>query len=97
MSWIHFEDFVRAISWLIEHDTIDGVVNLASPHPLPNAEFMRILREAAGVPIGLPTTRWMLEIGRPDADRAGAHSQEPSRGAGSPSRTRVHLQVPALA
>jgi len=63
MSWIHFEDFVRATYWLIDHDEISGVVNLASPHPLPNAEFMRILREAAGTRLGLPTTRWMLEIG----------------------------------
>jgi NAD dependent epimerase/dehydratase family enzyme len=30
---------------------------------LPNREFMRILREAAGVSIGLPASKWMLEIG----------------------------------
>ena len=42
---------------------IDGVVNVAAPNPLPNAEFMRMLREAAGVRVGLPATRWMLEIG----------------------------------
>jgi uncharacterized protein len=63
MSWIHFEDFVRAIYWLIEHEHIDGVVNVAAPHPLPNAEFMRILREVSGTRVGLPTMRWMLEIG----------------------------------
>jgi uncharacterized protein (TIGR01777 family) len=63
VSWIHGDDFVRAVQWLIEHDDLEGVVNLASPHPLPNAEFMRILREAAGVRFGLPATSWMLEIG----------------------------------
>ena len=63
MSWIHGEDFVRAVYWLIDHEHIDGVVNIAAPHPLPNAEFMRILREVSGARIGLPTTRWMLEIG----------------------------------
>jgi uncharacterized protein len=63
ISWIHEEDFVRAVRWLIDRDRLDGVVNLASPHPLPNAAFMRVLREACGVPIGLPATRWMLEIG----------------------------------
>jgi len=42
---------------------IDGAVNLASPHPLPNAEFMRVLRDAYGVPFGLPAPDWMLEIG----------------------------------
>jgi len=62
VSWIHEEDFVRAIFWLIDGD-LEGPVNLASPHPLPNADFMRILRDAAGVRFGLPASRWMLEIG----------------------------------
>jgi uncharacterized protein len=63
VSWIHDKDFIEAIFWLIEHQEISGAVNLASPQPLPNREFMRILREAAGVSIGLPASRWMLEIG----------------------------------
>ena len=44
------------------HD-IDGIVNVASPNPLPNAEFMRLLRDACGVPFGLPGSSWMLEVG----------------------------------
>ena len=63
MSWIHHQDFIAAIRWLIAHDDIDGVVNVASPNPLPNAEFMRILREACGSRFGLPASQWMLEIG----------------------------------
>lgn len=63
VSWIHEEDFIRAVHWLIAHEEIDGVVNLAAPNPLAYADFMRTLREAARVPIGLPATRWMLEIG----------------------------------
>jgi uncharacterized protein (TIGR01777 family) len=63
MSWIHYEDFVAAVRWLIERHEIEGVVNVASPHPVPNAEFMRLLRHACGVPFGLPARSWMLEIG----------------------------------
>lgn len=63
VSWIHHVDFVRAVRLLVERDDVGGPVNLAAPHPLPNAEFMRALREAAGVRIGLPATRWMLELG----------------------------------
>ena len=63
VSWIHEADFVRAILWLIEREDVDGVVNLAAPEPLPNAEFMRILREAWGTRVGLPATRWMLAVG----------------------------------
>ncbi len=62
VSWLHDRDFVRSIHWLIDHD-LAGPVNLASPHPLPNAEFMAALRSAAGVRFGLPAARWMLEIG----------------------------------
>ncbi len=63
VSWIHHEDFVRAVYWLIEHDDVDGAVNLASPNPLPNSAFMSALREAWGTRIGLPATAWMLELG----------------------------------
>src|SRR5262249_15365710 len=40
MSWIHQEDFVRAVEFLIAQETIEGAVNLAAPHPLPNEEFL---------------------------------------------------------
>lgn len=63
VSWIHGEDFVRAIYWLIEQEEITGPINLCSPHPLPNAEFMRALRHSWGIPFGLPAPQWLLEIG----------------------------------
>ena len=63
MSWIHYADFIAAVRWLIGREDIDGVVNVASPNPLPNADFMRILRQAYGIPFGLPAPKWMLEIG----------------------------------
>lgn len=63
ISWIHETDFVRAINFLIEHQTLDGCINICSPYPLPNQEFMRNLRKAWGARIGLPATRWMLEMG----------------------------------
>jgi len=63
MSWVHYEDFVEAVRWLIERHDMDGVVNIASPNPLPNAEFMRVLRGAYGMPFGVPAWDWMLELG----------------------------------
>lgn len=63
VSWIHDQDFVRAIGWLIARDDIAGPVNLAAPGPLPYSAFMAALRRAAGVPVGLPATAWMLELG----------------------------------
>jgi uncharacterized protein (TIGR01777 family) len=63
MSWIHDLDFISAVRWLIEHEEFDGPVNLSSPNPVTNAEFMRMLRSAWGASVGLPAAEWMLELG----------------------------------
>jgi uncharacterized protein (TIGR01777 family) len=67
VSWMHGDDFCRATDLLLARpeiaDETDGIVNMTSPDPEPNREFMRLLRQAWGVPIGLPAYRWMLEIG----------------------------------
>ena len=63
VSWIHDSDFVRAVLWIIAHDGLAGVVNVSSPNPLPQEDFMRTLRRAAGVRVGLPALKWMLEFG----------------------------------
>jgi uncharacterized protein len=63
VSWIHDQDFVRAVYWLIEHDELEGPVNLAAPNPIPNSEFMSALRAAAGISFSLPAAPLMLEVG----------------------------------
>jgi uncharacterized protein (TIGR01777 family) len=63
MSWVHELDFIRAVHWLIAHDEFEGIVNVASPNPIPNKEFMQVLREAWGIRVGVPTAQWMLELG----------------------------------
>jgi uncharacterized protein (TIGR01777 family) len=63
LSWIHEDDLVRAIDFLVARDDLSGPVNLAAPEPLPYRDFLRALRAAAGVPLGLPATKWMAEIG----------------------------------
>ena len=63
VSWIHEDDFVRSVYFLIENENLSGAINISSPHPLPNKEFMRYLREAWGASFGLPANKLMLEIG----------------------------------
>src|SRR5208282_5860642 len=63
VSWIHDQDFLRSIQYLMDHDDLDGAINIASPNPLPNAEFMADLRKVWGTRIGLPASAWMLELG----------------------------------
>jgi uncharacterized protein len=62
VSWIHGIDFVSAVLWLAA-SSLDGAINIAAPDPLPYREFMGRLREVAGARVGLPATRWMLEVG----------------------------------
>lgn len=62
VSWIHDQDFARAVEFLISRDDLAGLVNLAAPNPLPNREFMTILRGAWEVPNGLPATAPLLEL-----------------------------------
>jgi uncharacterized protein len=62
VSWVHEQDFVRAVYWLIEHSELRWAVNVTSPAPLSYSDFMRAIRAAAHVRLGLPATRWMLAI-----------------------------------
>jgi hypothetical protein len=63
VSWIHEADFARAVEFLIDREDLAGPVNIAAPHPLPNREFMETLRDAWGMPNGLPVPWPLLEIG----------------------------------
>jgi uncharacterized protein (TIGR01777 family) len=63
VSWIHQEDFCRAVEWLMEHEDLSGPVNLAAPNPITNADFMAAIRKVSRAPFGLPAPRRMLEIG----------------------------------
>jgi uncharacterized protein len=63
VSWIHEDDFTAAVRFIIDQDILAGPVNLASPGPVRQRDLARELRAAWGVPVGLPATRWMAELG----------------------------------
>ena len=63
VSWVHDWDFARAVDFLIARDDLEGVVNIASPNPIPNREFLVALRKAWRMPIGLPAPAWLIETG----------------------------------
>jgi uncharacterized protein (TIGR01777 family) len=62
VSWIHGTDFIRAVEFLVDHEEIDGIVNVAAPAPLPNRDFMRALREAWGTWVGVPAPAPVLAL-----------------------------------
>jgi uncharacterized protein len=62
-SWIHEDDFARAVAFIIDHEELSGSINTVAPKPVRNKELMRTIRKAVGRPFGLPMPKWMLEIG----------------------------------
>lgn len=67
VSWMHDLDYCRATDLLLAQPEITeetgGIVNMTAPEPLPNRDFMRALRQAWHMPIGLPAAEWMIAIG----------------------------------
>jgi len=61
--WIHETDYADAIEFLIAREDLDGPFNIASPSPLPNREFMAVLREALNMPNGLPAPAPFIYLG----------------------------------
>ena len=62
-AWLHEKDFCAMVNWFYENENTSGVYNCCSPYPIPNREFMRVLRRVYGVRFGLPSPRWLLTIG----------------------------------
>ncbi|MGO4789602.1 TIGR01777 family oxidoreductase [Paenibacillus sp. 2KB_20] len=62
-SWIHVEDLYRMILFLQERAELSGVFNCASPYPVTNKELMEQLRLSLNRRLGLPSPKWLLELG----------------------------------
>ena len=65
MSWIHEADMNRLFERALIDPTMQGPYIASSPNPVSQQIFMRELRRAVGVPIGLPAFSWMVRIGAP--------------------------------
>ncbi|AXQ31413.1 TIGR01777 family protein [Solimonas sp. K1W22B-7] len=61
MSWIHREDLVAMILWLLDNERCKGVYNGTAPEPVTNAQFARELGRALGKPALLPMPGWVLK------------------------------------
>lgn len=62
-SWIHIDDLFQIVLFLKDKEELSGVFNCSSPQPVSNRELMKELRKTMNVPFGLPSPKWMLEIG----------------------------------
>ena len=63
ISWIHEYDFANAVHYIINNESISGVINVTAPNPIKNRDFMMLLRKLLKIPFGLPQPQWLLELG----------------------------------
>lgn len=63
MSWIHEADMNRLFLRAIADETMRGIYIATAPDPVPNDVFMRQMRKAVGMPLGLPSPAWLVKIG----------------------------------
>ncbi len=63
ISWIHVEDFCKAVDRIIQRDNLKGAINLASPNPVSNKDFMAYVRKIVEAPFHIKQPAWLLEIG----------------------------------
>ena len=63
MSWIHETDMDRLFERALTDPTMQGAYIASSPNPVSQQDFMRQLRRAMGMPIGLPAFTWMVRFG----------------------------------
>lgn len=62
LSWIHREDEVAAIRFLIEHGEAEGPFNLCSPNPLTNADFGRVMGRVMSRPYWIPVPGFAIKL-----------------------------------
>lgn len=63
ISWLHIDDMVAVCRRAIENEAMKGIYNVTSPNAVRNAEFMRSIRKAIRMPIGLPSPAWLVRLG----------------------------------
>jgi uncharacterized protein (TIGR01777 family) len=61
-SWIHLEDEVGIILYLLDHPELEGAFNLTAPNPVTNESFSKELANALGRPCALRVPSFVMEL-----------------------------------
>lgn len=62
MSWVHRDDLIAMILFLMEHEVLNGVFNATAPHPVTNAQFTQLLGQQFARPASLPIPAGLLQL-----------------------------------
>jgi len=61
-SWIHWQDMVSAIHFLLIDESLSGVFNMTAPNPVTNEQFSKSLGKALARPAFIPMPEWVLKL-----------------------------------
>ena len=61
-SWIHLDDMIQLIRFIMQEPDVSGVVNAAAPESLSNGEFGRTIAKVYRRPYWMPVPSWMLHL-----------------------------------
>lgn len=76
--WIHLEDEVGAISFLMNHRDAHGAFNLTGPEMIDNDTFGRALAKAMGRPYWLPIPTFVFKLAFGEAATVLVDGQKPA-------------------
>ncbi len=62
LSWIHRDDVVGLIEWIVANESARGIYNAVTPEPVRNREFTRALSRAVRRPAILPVPAFALRL-----------------------------------
>jgi NAD dependent epimerase/dehydratase family enzyme len=63
VSWIHIRAFIGAMNFLVEHESLEGVIHVTSPNPVRNKQLMASLRAVLRKPWSPPTPNFAIRLG----------------------------------
>lgn len=61
-AWVHIDDLVRAVRFVIEHDECEGAFNVVAPEAVRQADFARAAARRLRRPFWLPAPAWALRL-----------------------------------
>lgn len=62
MSWVHIDDHIRALRFILDKDDLMAAVNVTAPNPVQNRAFGKALGRAVSRPALLPTPAFALKL-----------------------------------
>lgn len=61
LSWVYYQDLLRAIEFLIHRPDITGAVNITSPYPVDQKTFAHALAKSLKRPLFFTTPAWVVK------------------------------------